>query len=42
LHYGELTVAEIKDYLHRKDVPIRIWYLPNSNPRSIPNFLYIL
>jgi imidazole glycerol-phosphate synthase subunit HisF len=24
LHYGELTVAEIKDYLHRKQVTVRI------------------
>jgi imidazole glycerol-phosphate synthase subunit HisF len=24
LHYGELTVAEIKDYLHQKHIPVRI------------------
>ena len=24
LHYGELTVAEIKDYLHGKHIPVRI------------------
>jgi imidazole glycerol-phosphate synthase subunit HisF len=24
LHYGELTVAEIKDYLHGKQIPVRI------------------
>ncbi len=24
LHYGELTVAEIKDYLHTKQIPIRL------------------
>jgi imidazole glycerol-phosphate synthase subunit HisF len=24
LHYGELTVAEIKEYLHHKQVPVRI------------------
>ena len=24
LHYGELTVTEIKDYLHGKGIPIRL------------------
>ena len=24
LHYGELTVAEIKEYLHQKQVTVRI------------------
>jgi imidazole glycerol-phosphate synthase subunit HisF len=32
LHYGELTVAEIKDYLQQKHVPVRI-----SSPKTIVN-----
>jgi imidazole glycerol-phosphate synthase subunit HisF len=32
LHYGELTVAEIKDYLQQKHVPVRI-----TQPKTIVN-----